>query len=155
LTRPAYLGHTLRMRRRPAPASRRIFAAFLASLWTFSLLASLWHGLQETHVYCVEHGTFEEAGELGASPARAPSAGLSVESSLADERSEHHEACAFFDCGNLATLGDEPPVDSVTLLAAGHAPVVGLTDAFSPIDLLHLAPKASPPAAVVSILAFT
>ena len=138
------------MRRRPAPANRRVFAAILASLWVFGLLGSLWHGRAEEHVYCSEHGTFEEAGPQAANATPPRPSDEASAGDAADER-DSHEACAFFDAGTIATLGDGPPVAAVVALAATPLASLSASDAFAPIDLLHLAPKGSPPGPVVSL----
>ncbi|RMH43142.1 MAG: hypothetical protein D6689_06080 [Deltaproteobacteria bacterium] len=118
-------------------AGHRAIAAALAALWLAVPLGAVADGVTEVHEYCAEHGAVEHA------PVGAPATSRHAVTSPSGR--DHHDACSFDRAlVRIAAHVDAPQAAR----GAGAAPVVqvGRLAEVTTGDLLHVAPKTSPPA---------
>lgn len=120
--------------------SLRSFSALIALLWIAFPVASTFHADAHAHVYCVEHGSVEEApGGSGADSREGLSS--AVEGSA-------HESCAFLALTTRSA--DVPPAMQLGQIASLRLCGEGLSYAeaeYAAVPVLHRAPKSSPPRA--------
>jgi hypothetical protein len=124
-------------------ARQRAIASIVVLLSWGTLALSFVHQATSEHRFCAEHGAFEEVA-IGSEAADAAVQPVSAIATGASE-GESHEACPF-DCAiptdrarfavdlDSAVLPEGPPIDRALHL-----------EPVSPVDLLSLAPKNSPP----------
>lgn len=124
------------------PAAHRCAAMVLALLWLASPVLALLHAQAEIHRYCAQHGTLEEAG---APEPASPRSDRPVAAGLPTAESPH-DGCAFAPHYRfsqiLVSFTLEPGGDLPPRRSPGGRP----TGWGSPLPLLLLAPKTSPPA---------
>ena len=122
------------------PAVRRLPAAVLATLWLATLFGGMVHGVVERHVYCQDHGAFEEQGEAGERHDDNV-VGFAVGGQVSE-----HQACAFAFLGAKPAV-PQPAVSAMRAVVAPTAPLLVVARALParPVPVLHAAPKTSPP----------
>jgi hypothetical protein len=127
-------------------ALRRIPAIAVAMLWVAGPALEVIHDAHTAHVYCAEHGAFEDAGKQ-AGAAASSTAGSATMAREADGRSESHAACAFKASAPCSPAGCEGPDAAIVPRhpETELRPFASLHP--SPIPLLSVAPKSSPPSA--------
>lgn len=121
----------------------RISAVVVAVLWVLAPVLALLHDVNVEHVYCAEHGTFEEAGSTGrrSSPTTRETATLSEDAR--PEPAAHH-ACVLKSVQPHAGVAERVRSAGMQPRRA-EATVRLFTSHLSPIPILAVAPKSSPP----------
>lgn len=118
----------------------RVASVVLALLWALAPAAAALHSETHSHVYCAEHGSVEDASATRSDSTRGE-AGLT---SFAEE--QLHQACGFVALWTRAVGMPGQPLalahEANVFSANGVEPADGSDGG---IDVLHRAPKASPP----------
>jgi hypothetical protein len=127
-----------------------ILAALLGAVWILTPMLSVVHVALEPHVYCAEHGILEEGGTHLATGDAATEAD-SRASRSGEERvpkGGSHTACAFGELATRDIVGFEVSV-AIEKAFPGRPSGTPLDQRVkhSPVGLLLVAPKTSPPLA--------
>lgn len=116
----------------------RSAAALLALLWVIVPALGSFHSDSHTHRFCAEHQTIEEGENAATVPA-----GIAA----APETISEHERCAFLAFSVRPSVEPVTGVSSESFALTTAQPGSGFARAFVSVELLHRAPKASPPLA--------
>jgi hypothetical protein len=149
LLRPLEGRGSKRVRRFRLTVLARFTATALALLWCLQPLLLVAHASAHAHRFCAEHGAFEEgAPSLSEAPGSSRPQWRGAEEALPAEGAQE---AGHQECPTAVASGPEvpwPSAGTALLLTAAPLPLRLSAEAprFAPVALLHLAPKASPPA---------
>jgi hypothetical protein len=116
-------------------------AVVLATAWTLLPIAAALHAAAEPHVYCLEHGAFEEGPPAGGGAATGAPGGAA----LGGDPERLHAACPFTPVSRARQLLSPPPLTSRSLVPARPTAPPIENPGTPPIAILAVAPKGSPP----------
>lgn len=139
-------------RRRPATrGTLRALATVIAVLVGLSSLGQFAHFLLVPHAICAEHGELLELDEAHGHAESHASPSPDESAHASSELAAEHEHCQLLARGQREQAEPTPP--TIVVLPAGVAvaalPVLPRAAVFEAISALSLAPKTSPPRALV------
>lgn len=124
-------------------ATWRLPALVVALLWCAAPMLSAVHSAAEAHRYCVEHGAIEEVEfENDQGEPQRPA----TDQVRGVDASEPHEACAFAPFCRFGQLVTAFVPEAAGNIGAIPAPTLDDAASVSPVAVVRIAPKTSPPA---------
>lgn len=126
---------------------QRTAVLLLALAWVLPVVAPLTHSEDHGHRFCVEHQTFEEAPAVGTVPAKLadPRASITSAAAALEAALFAHTPCPVTSAATRDALANAQRHGSLVCAALSASAVAFTSLAHAPLEVLAVAPKASPP----------